>query len=190
MVVATSILMNKKWLFLSIGLIGLIALVIGLFWLKKPSSAVDQIMNADQGFHFPPGFPPDPGEAGKRTLEGINSDHDGLRDDLQRWIYARFPNDPKKRAALKQWAIHYQKTLFLKHNKSDMEEDSKRGEKASRCLFDTFSDPDEAYDEGKYIQAKVINTKERTERYLEVDRWFDGKTLGPSYPKDGTACKY
>jgi hypothetical protein len=30
--------------------------------------------------------PPDPGETGKQTVEGIDSDHDGLRDDVQRFI--------------------------------------------------------------------------------------------------------
>jgi len=29
-------------------------------------------------------LPPDPGEAGKQTLEGIDSDNDGVRDDVQR----------------------------------------------------------------------------------------------------------
>jgi hypothetical protein len=155
---------------------------------KKSESKVDQIMNADKGFKFPPGFPPDPGEAGKKSLEGIDSDHDGLRDDLQRWIYARYPTEPKKRAALKQLAVSYQKTLFLKHDKKEMEEKNRRTAKASRCLFDTFS-IDEAPLEGEFFQAKFLNTRERTERYLEIDRWFDGTNLGPSYPRDGTACE-
>jgi hypothetical protein len=182
--------MKNKSIVFGIVFFGLIILGVGLFWLRKPFSKIDQIMNADRGVNFPPGYPPDPGEAGKKTLEGIDSDHDGLRDDLQRWIYARFPNDPKKRAALKQVAISYQKTLFLKHDDGELEDDNRRDAKAHTCLFETFSDSDEAYNEGKYMEAKVYNTRERTRRYLEVDRWFDGKTLGPSYPKNGTACEY
>lgn len=178
--------MKKKILILSVVFIGLLALVFR-FW-PKPSSQVDQIMNADKGFNFPPGFSPDPGEAGKKTLEGIDSDHDGLRDDLQRWIYARFPNDPKKRAALKQLAVSYQKTLFLKHDEKEMKEDSKRDAKSSRCLYDTFP-PDDAHREAEYMQAKALNTKLRTQRYLEVNRWFDGMTLGSSYTDDGSACE-
>lgn len=87
-------------------------------------------MNADKNFKFPPGFPPDPGNAGTRTLEGIDSDHDGLRDDLQRWIYARFPNEPKKRAALKQMAISFQKKLILTHDQQEMEIALRRAQKA------------------------------------------------------------
>ena len=81
---------------------------------------MDAIMNADRGFKFPPGFPPDPGEAGKKTLEGIDTDGDGVRDDLQRWIYARYPNDAKKQSALKQLVRHYHRSLFLEHSKEDM----------------------------------------------------------------------
>ena len=143
-------------------------------------------MNADKRFNFPPGFPPDPGEAGKKTLEGIDSDHDGLRDDLQRWIYARFPDEPKKRAALKQMAITFQRELMMNHDSKEMEEVNQRSEKAIACLDDTFGDEN---NELEFVQAKALNTRERTRRYLEVDRWYDGMTLGPSYPSDGTACE-
>ncbi|MDX8380534.1 MAG: hypothetical protein R8M14_00305 [Ghiorsea sp.] len=34
----------------------------------------------------PSGLPPDPGAAGRGTLAGIDSDNDGVRDDVQRWI--------------------------------------------------------------------------------------------------------
>jgi hypothetical protein len=35
-------------------------------------------------------LPPDPGEAGKQTLVGIDSDNDSVRDDVQRWIVLNF----------------------------------------------------------------------------------------------------
>jgi hypothetical protein len=31
-------------------------------------------------------LPPDPGQAGKLTIDGIDVDKDGVRDDVQRWI--------------------------------------------------------------------------------------------------------
>jgi len=48
-------------------------------------------------------LPPDPGEAGKQTLEGIDSDKDGLRDDLQREIMFLVPESEKSRMALQQY---------------------------------------------------------------------------------------
>src|SRR5689334_8778628 len=130
-----------------ISIVCIAGLMFILLFQKSSESEVDNIMNTDKHFKFPPGIPSDPGEAGKRTLEGTDSDHDGLRDDLQRWIYARFPNDPKKRNALKQNAITYQRKLFLKHDSSDMEQFNRMEEKATRCLFDVFSNPDDAYNE-------------------------------------------
>ena len=66
-------------------------------------------MDVDKHFnHFPPGFPPDPGETGKQTIQGIDSDHDGVRDDVQRWIYAFVPKEPKKQMALRQMARYFQ----------------------------------------------------------------------------------
>ena len=54
--------MKKKTLIFWVVILGLLILVIGLLWFKGPLSEADRIMNADKGFKFPPGFPPDPGE--------------------------------------------------------------------------------------------------------------------------------
>lgn len=48
------------------------------------------------------GLPPDPGKAGKQTLMGIDSDGDGLRDDVQRYIYLTYPDQPDVQRALKK----------------------------------------------------------------------------------------
>ena len=45
-------------------------------------------------------LPPDPGAAGKATLEGIDADGDGLRDDLQRFIAISYPDSGRTRAGL------------------------------------------------------------------------------------------
>jgi hypothetical protein len=49
-----------------------------------------------------PGLPPDPGEAGLATLEGIDYDKNGIRDDLQRFIELTYPSAPSTRNALLQ----------------------------------------------------------------------------------------
>jgi hypothetical protein len=50
-------------------------------------------------------LPADPGPAGLQTLAGIDSDRDGVRDDVQRWIAVTYPGSAKTRAALTQVAI-------------------------------------------------------------------------------------
>jgi hypothetical protein len=162
------------------------------FGCNKSAQAdkVDELMSADKRFQFPVGFPPDPGEAGKKTLEGIDSDHDGLRDDIQRWIFARFSTEPKKRAALKQMALFYQSSLFIKNSPEEKKKNLTSLSKAIRCLDQNFTAArDDAILEGEYLRAKVLNTQERSKRYLEVDSWFNGMTSGSLYPEKGTACE-
>ena len=43
-------------------------------------------------------LPPDPGAAGKKTVLGIDSDGDGIRDDIQIAVTKLIPDDPYKRA--------------------------------------------------------------------------------------------
>ncbi len=50
---------------------------------------------------IPAVLPPDPGEAGKQTLEGIDSDQDGVRDDLQREIVFMYPDRDEVRRVLR-----------------------------------------------------------------------------------------
>ena len=87
------------------------ALICGaqIWWLRNygssPQPIPSAILDVDKHFnHFPPGFPPDPGEEGKKTIQGIDSDRDGVRDDVQMWIYAFVPNEPKRQMALRQMA--------------------------------------------------------------------------------------
>jgi len=48
-------------------------------------------------------LPPDPGAAGKRTVLGIDSDNDGVRDDIQIEVTRLIPNDPYARAGAMFW---------------------------------------------------------------------------------------
>ena len=175
----------KSKLIFGIGLVVLGLTFMAVHCSRQKDSEIDKIMKADVSFKFPPGFPPDPGAAGKKALQGIDSDHDGLRDDIQRWIYARFPNEKEKQSALKQMALAYQKALGA-HSDKDMIINLERTSKAIRCLDDIFGNQN---NEMELVQAKVLNTKKRVQRFLEVSRWYDGKMLGENYPSDGTACE-
>jgi hypothetical protein len=57
-------------------------------------------------------LPPDPGDAGKLTIQGIDSDGDGVRDDVQRYIALAYPNSAKTRAALTQLTMSMQGLLL------------------------------------------------------------------------------
>jgi hypothetical protein len=55
-------------------------------------------------------LPPDPAEAGTQTLAGIDSDHDGVRDDIQRYIAFQYYASPEKLNALSEYATALQST--------------------------------------------------------------------------------
>ncbi len=146
------------------------------------------ILHIDRTFIFPSGFPPDPGDAGKKTLQGIDSDHDGVRDDLQRWIYARYPKDEQKRKALSQMAVAYQE-----HMKKDLDETElmavvDRSEKSIVCLYQTFNGV-RADVECGYVKAKAFNTAERTKQFLRFDARLDGRVLESKHPLNIAACE-
>ena len=160
-------------------------------------NGASEVLNADRGFKFPSNYPPDPGQEGRKTLEGIDSDHDGLRDDVQRWIYARYPNDESKRKALRQMALQYQ--LDMKVGTSltidQKYSQSKQGDLAGRCLTKRFPDEQDSktgnmiyhsYTEMEYVKAKVLNIEARTAQFLKVDAQYDGMVFGDGMPDDLT----
>ncbi len=57
-------------------------------------------------------LPPDPGVAGKATIAGIDSDGDGVRDDVQRLIIFSAPDSARHREALKEQAVAIQHALL------------------------------------------------------------------------------
>ena len=66
-------------------------IIIGGFLVSILTSVTFSTLNS--------GMPPHPGEEGKQTVIGIDSDGDGVRDDIQIAIAKLIPDDPQKRAA-------------------------------------------------------------------------------------------
>ena len=57
-------------------------------------------------------LPSDPGEAGKATLAGIDSDKDGVRDDLQREIVFMYPDKDEARRLLRAMTKNIQDMII------------------------------------------------------------------------------
>ncbi len=141
------------------------------------------------------GLPPDPGEAGKQTLLGIDSDGDGIRDDVQRYIYLTYPGEPKVQAALIQFANEYQGLL---PQAGDRDAAYNHAVKLSRHLdcFDGIK-----REEGKDVmdtikisaalRAVILNTRERSLAYIAFSDNLAGEDIG-SRPLNQwkTACTF
>lgn len=53
-------------------------------------------------------LPPDPGEAADDTVEGIDANKNGIRDDVEIAIFKEYPDSAKTRAVLLQYALALQ----------------------------------------------------------------------------------
>ena len=148
------------------------------YWVERNirnelDGLTEEQLEKDKNFDFPVGFPADPGELGRRSIEGVDSDGDGVRDDLQRWIHSMHPNDTEKRLALRQEARFYQ--YFLQTGFED-EEVRREGVRLMRRTIDcerwNYKAKLDGYVERLYLKAKALNTYERTTRYLNNQGFF------------------
>lgn len=130
-------------------------------------------------------LPPDPGEAGKQTLEGIDSDGDGLRDDVQRYIAIRFPETPPTIAALQQFTRASQ-DFILKSSSSRSEltlidEQRLRGLYClnyvrSAALQDDVLAAREVYDLIRDLKTVLLNTRDRAKAFFAADSKLSGSS--------------
>ena len=136
-------------------------------------------------------LPPDPGEEGKQTLMGIDSDDDGLQDDIQRYIYLTYPDQPNVKNALRQLSLTFQKTL-------DPEREVGTGRSIANemsldidCL--SYFAGEGFYEMGMRHKAEVLNTYDRTRQYLAYDKELSGGVFSGSnlpYAERYKHCKF
>lgn len=116
---------------------------------------------------------PDPGADGKLTLEGIDSDGDGIRDDVQRSIASMEVSSVVKKnlttyAALSQEMLNYEfePTLAIENIRKQIQ--------VQGCVLKN-SDIDQNLT-GE-LSATVFNTKERLLTYIRTIQHFNGQSV-------------
>ena len=135
------------------------------------------------------GLPPDPGAEGKATIEGIDSDQDGLRDDIQRYIALTYPDSEKTRAALRQIAVGLQIALLEKDVKNKSLDNAENLMRASECLY--YINFESARKLKNMLKAEFLNTVERSRAYLEYNQKLGGHNFrGKRIDEFNTSCKF
>ena len=124
-------------------------------------------------------LPPDPGAAGETTLEGIDSDGDGVRDDVQRYIALQYPDSAKRRAALTQLAISLQEQLTSTQTREQAFIAALRSTRAIECLayVDGNRDMQAINNDAISLQAEVLDTEMRWEAYRLFDEQIGGEVV-------------
>lgn len=121
-------------------------------------------------------LPPDPGEAGKTTLEGIDSDGDGVRDDIQRYIALTYPSSEKLRVALAQAAKAMQASLQYAENKERSITNTIEVFHGSDCLRFVLGGVSAEIDVSSRLRSVVLNTLARSKAWIKADSQFSGQT--------------
>ncbi len=132
------------------------------------------------------GLPPDPGEAGKATLLGIDADNDGVRDDVQRWTVQNIPSAPRIRALVKTRQARFQATILAKISGSNVIPRAVSEMKSTACVLNELEKTlteKEASLILRELGALELNTRERFEAEREISRTLSGYT-GEILPTD------
>ena len=123
----------------------------------------------------------------KTTLEGIDKNSNGIRDDVEKIIYNRYPNDKVKQKSLIQMAEALQKVIIKRNtqDKNTINELSKSVIIATDCLTKTMKNP---MFEIRFIEQKTFNTTERMNTYINFNQSLSGQFFG-EYDDVKDPCK-
>ncbi|MBA6295466.1 hypothetical protein [Colwellia sp. MB02u-9] len=132
-------------------------------------------------------LPPDPGAAGKISIAGIDSDNDGIRDDIQRFIFLNYLNAEITQNALIDVAIILQNSL-TSTTKNQAIQTAELLDRATECLIYATSmrvgenqisleTIEDAQDIHNALLSQVVNTEDRLNAYLNHQEFLGGETF-------------
>ncbi|PIT90930.1 hypothetical protein COU17_03160 [Candidatus Kaiserbacteria bacterium CG10_big_fil_rev_8_21_14_0_10_49_17] len=106
------------------------------------------------------------------TIEGIDANQNGIRDDVELAIFERYPNDIKIRAALLQYAMALQLELTEVFNSETWVAAVKLSGRGTGCVIDTaFDEFDDIKNQIKVadnliaeVDSLTLNTDQRKNR--------------------------
>lgn len=102
-----------KWTFLVLAGLYVILVIYRVFFLfsvDKINAQVEKIHSTKLTIADVTGdnLPPDPGTEADKTVQGIDVNKNGIRDDVELAVFKEYPNSAKTRAVLLQYALSLQ----------------------------------------------------------------------------------
>jgi len=139
------------------------------------------------GHRLPP--EPDP-KVNNATLGGVDSNHNGVRDDVERKIYERYPVK-LQRELMMDGAKYFQKIMAEPISKARALK--KEGTRITNCelyLMDYDSEVNsDNFDRITFLENNTVNTKQRVRKYLDYNLALSGGVYGSSpYDWNKDAC--
>lgn len=134
-------------------------------------------------------LPPDPGEAGKATIEGIDADLDGVRDDIQRYIVLTYPDSEKTREGLFQY-IRSVDAFMMKATTPENAYTLANQTSEARWCLQYILGFDEAVTARRILLAEFLNTQARFTAYSNADSKLSGQVFtAPGRVDKSQFCK-
>ena len=113
-------------------------------------------------------LPPDPGEEADKTVEGVDANENGIRDDVELAVFEEYPNSAKTRAVLLQYALALQMEVVQPFiNTTIATEVVREQSRGFQCVGNIFlnREAQESFEKLdsliKSIKDKEFNTEER-----------------------------
>ncbi len=109
------------------------------------------------------------------TLTGADTNNDGIRDDINKWIEAQGLTAPQQKAVA-QLARAFQEVLLVDANdRAAARAAAEKDGNAIDCVFLAFKpDAEQAGRIASQIEAITANTKERASRYIKFNTALGG----------------
>lgn len=144
---------------------------LGYFYLSKHSQPITldvttppEPRNAEEAALFA-SLPPDPGEAGKATLAGVDSNNNGVRDDVERWIAFGFFDRPQQLALLQAGRAFQASALQIL---PDIQQRATVENKALECVISRFPRVQDARQAYGHLGGMMMNTEQR---FIADEAW-------------------
>lgn len=141
-------------------------------------------------------LPPDPGEKADKTIEGVDANENGIRDDVELAVFKEYPNSAKTRAVLLQYALALQMEFTQPIlNKDTVTETIRELSRADVCIADTLVPRQSPESFREYVDIEKINTyidfveklQINTEGRIKYDEEFYNK-LGSFSESESEIC--
>jgi len=116
--------------------------------------------------HLPPD--PDPAQV-DATIDGVDANGNGVRDDVELSIAATYPASTSVSAAELQYAMSLQTQLTQVSDTPTWKAAEQMRDRAFECLVDVS--PQNYSTMEQDVDALVINTVARTDRYNDIERF-------------------
>lgn len=119
-----------------------------------------------------------------KTVAGIDSDGDGVRDDIQRWINETYSSQPKVKMAMREIAMGRQLDLLSVANREQSILVSKKVLDNDNCLYSIIG-IDAGANIVRELKSKLLNTKDRLYAEIKANANFSGQSYRLPHTPEG-----